>query len=727
MSIEETLQKSEREIFMELETLCASPGFIHAIAFICVRDNMIRYAGEMKVEDLGCLHGRDRLTRNEVNALIGMLVKNDIDYSLPDETTLAGYVGRCQALLEETHQVLSRLMWKSVRPKAKGASPDTEALDSALASGAMMREAIFYGGESAYAFHYRDLAPLRYGRDDPWIVAHMGFSIKDAAAVVKAVGLLLNDKSTAVFHSIDHFRPFSQTLLPGLEFNATEVAAKSKLPLDIILRVLATFAYPEGERNAQFKAVDDCNVAAMLPLIRHRDSYILFNIYDLSEVLYQAPFFWVWKDEPYRPTAQANRGAFTEDFAEARLVSVFGRANVKTNVNLMRSKKVLGEIDALVFFGDLAIALQAKSKQLTAAARKGDETKLRDDFGMAVQKACDQGYDYGQLSLDPMVRLEDTHGIQLTKPETISRIYIVCLIADHYPALSAQARQYLKFKPVEKLAPPFVMDVFHLDAMAEMLDTPLHFLSYLDRRSNYHEEVMANHELNILGFHLTRNLWVQDDVTLMYLEDDVGTNLDLSMLVRRENIPGPWTPPGILTRMEQHRLGQVIKEIERQPNPAMLALGMQILRMGEGPFVSLSKAIDEMMRRTMMDGNRHDVSVQLSSGQAGLTIHVNMASQEEAEKRLFTHCAARKYIQRVENWFGLVLDARTGEIRFGLHIFGPWVHNPQLEESEYVKILRKGTPAERIALPKFAAVKKVGRNGPCPCGSGKKSKRCCYA
>jgi hypothetical protein len=726
MKTDENLEQSEREIFLELEALCTAPGFVHAIAYISSRDNIISYTDEMKVDDLRPLHGRERLVRNEVNALIGLMVKSNIDYTLPDEFTLGSYVARCQDLLEKIHEAMRGAEWKSLRLRNQGATPEHDDLNGDLSSGEMMREAIFYGGESAYAFHYRDLAPLRYGRDDPWIISHMGFSIKDAAAVVKAVGHLLNEKSADVFHAANRSRPFAQTFLPGHEFSAAEVVAKSKLPLETVEKIMTAFAYPEGERNAQFNAVDDHNMAAIRPLIRRGDDYILFNIYDLSEVLYQAPFFWIWKDEPYRPTAQKNRGAFTEDFAEARLVSVFGRANVQVNVNLLRSKDVLGEFDALVFFGDLAIVLQAKSKQLTAAARKGNEAKLLSDFGGAVQKACDQGYDCGKLLLDPSVRLEDANGVQLAKPTTISRVYVVCLIADHYPALSAQAREYLKFKPVEKLTPPFVMDVFHLDAMAEMLDTPLHFLSYLDRRSHYHETVMANHELNILGFHLERNLWVQDNVNFMYLDDSIGAGLDLSMLVRRENIPGPWTPPGILTRMQEHRIGQIVKEIEKQANPAMLALGFLILRMGEKSFVSLSKVIDDIMRRTMMDGGRHDVSVPLADGKSGLTIHVNMASQEEAEQRLTAHCEVRKYLERAESWFGLVLDPRSGQIRFGLQVSGPWVHDPELEASEFLTILRRGAAAKQIALPKFAA-KKIGRNDPCPCRSGKKSKRCCYS
>ena len=42
--------RSEQEIFDELATLCASPGYAHAVAFLCWRDNMISYSVQMKAE-----------------------------------------------------------------------------------------------------------------------------------------------------------------------------------------------------------------------------------------------------------------------------------------------------------------------------------------------------------------------------------------------------------------------------------------------------------------------------------------------------------------------------------------------------------------------------------------------------------------------------------------------------------------------------------------------------
>jgi hypothetical protein len=45
--------------------------------------------------------------------------------------------------------------------------------------------------------------------------------------------------------------------------------------------------------------------------------------------------------------------------------------------------------------------------------------------------------------------------------------------------------------------------------MTEMLETPILFLSYVNRRACYQEKIYAGHELTILSYHLKRNLWFE--------------------------------------------------------------------------------------------------------------------------------------------------------------------------------------------------------------------------
>jgi hypothetical protein len=83
--------RSEQAIFDELARVCSSPGYIHAITYLSFRDNMIGYSGEMKPEDMRHLFSNNRLIRTEISTLIGLLIKNEIDFQVPAPTVFEQY------------------------------------------------------------------------------------------------------------------------------------------------------------------------------------------------------------------------------------------------------------------------------------------------------------------------------------------------------------------------------------------------------------------------------------------------------------------------------------------------------------------------------------------------------------------------------------------------------------------------------------------------------------
>jgi hypothetical protein len=712
--------RSEQEVFDELASLCASPGYAHAVAYLCSRDNMIRYSGEMKAEDMRHLFLKSRLIRTETSTLIGLMLKNQIDYTLPALPVFEKYIECTEALLEEIHHAMSASFWKDIDPAKM-----TEEDFNPFTSGAALREPIFYGGESAYSFQYRDFCPAKYAYDDPWLVANKGFSIHDARNVVFAISRLQDEKSISVMRAMRGTPQETWTFLPSNTFSVQEVADYGHLEPAIVERVLSAFAVPPGAYNEQFKALHDFNIANASPLIRMPDgSYLLFNIYSLVEALYESPFYWMGSDKAYVSTAMQNRGAFTEQFAVERLRQVFGAENVLANVDIYESKDAkLAEIDVLVLFGNRALVLQAKSKRLTLEARRGNDLKIKGDFKKSIQDSSDQAYRCAKLIEEGKCYFRDAAGNAVTLPASLKRIYVICLISDHYPALSFQARQFLKFTATDTVSPPFVMDVFALDAMTEMLSSPLHFLSYVDRRTAYTDKLMASHELTILSYHLKKNLWLDDEHDMVMLDDDISVDLDLAMLVRRDGIPGKGTPEGILTRFSATALGHMVKTIEARPDPSTIDLGFTLLTLGEDTVREVSAGIDLLAKQGIADGKNHDVTVGLGSGSTGLTIHCNNDPIEVAGPALERHCHARKYTERAQTWFGVCVRPMDQALRFGINLEFPW------EQDYNMDALTKsmGKPGKLASLLREAAKAraKVGRNDPCPCGSGKKYKKCC--
>lgn len=463
---------------------------------------------------------------------------------------------------------------------------------------------------------------------------------------------------------------------------------------------------------------------------------MLFQNYSLVEALYETPFFWFKDDKKYSSIAGNHRGEFTESFSAERLKFVFGKNRVFENVTIHDSKKTnvtkkseVAEIDVLVVFANRAIVLQAKSKKLTIPARKGNDNSLQVDFKGAIQDSYNQAYLCASLLTDKNYKLIDSEGKELVINREFKEVYPFCVVSDHYPALSFQARQFLKFQETEIIKTPFVMDVFFLDVVTEMLQSPLHFLSYINRRVCYGDKILSAHELTILSYHLQNNLWVDDKYNMIVLEGDIAASLDIAMLARRDGLNGLKTPEGILTKYKDTFFDQIICEIERREHPATIDLGFMLLTLSGDTIEMINDGITQLINLGKIDGKNHDITLPLTNKKSGLTIHCNDDYDAIAAPRLEKHCELRKYDQKANSWFGVCIGCTNPRVRFGVNEEYEWLQSDEMDE--LVKDLPKPQNIKGKKTVNFNTVtrksKKVGRNEKCPCGSGEKYKNCCLS
>lgn len=708
-------QRAEQDIFEDLAVLCASPGYAEVIAAFCLRDNLITIGAKgLDGQALAKMFAFEHLCRTEIATLVGLLARGPMDLSVQTDAVLSEYSRKTEELLQELHWSLGSVAFSGLTPEMVS-DPDFNPFKSA----AVLREPIFYGAESAYHFQYRDLAVNKYTADDPWLQEHRGFSISAARQVMRAVELVQRGAAAVFLKAMKAGETPSP--LSAYSFQSTDVAREATIELSVVEAVLDAFTFDDRQRNPTFLTLSDFNATNATPLLRLPDGrYLLFQVYSLVEALYESPFFWLMGDKTYRASAASHRGAYIETFAAERLERVFGDARVFLNVIIPGAKgKTRGEIDVLVLFGDRAIIVQAKAKRLTLEARKGNDLQLQNDFKAAVQDACDQAMECAALLLQPGITLLDQNGETITVGTPTEHIYPLCLVGDHYPALTFQARQFLTFTPADKVATPLAFDVFALDVMSEMLTSPLRFLSYLGHRVEGGDKFLASSELTLLGYHLARNLWAASDVNMMALHDDVAADLDAAMMVRREGFPGKRVPEGILTRLEETTVARLIKAIDDDPHPSVLALGLFLLELDEDTVRAISDAMDRASAATRRDRTPHDASLLVQ--ETGITVHANKLHDDEALELLRNHCTKRKYSLKADRWFGVSLEVESGRPRFGLLVDKPWVHNEEMEAA----VANLPEPqAFRGRMPLFRTAK-PGRNEPCPCGSGRKYKKCC--
>ncbi|MGA2136106.1 MAG: hypothetical protein ABSH50_27775 [Bryobacteraceae bacterium] len=131
--------RNEAEVFADLRALCRSPGYVHTLAYICFRDNIVRYSGQMRPKDMLAVFSPDRLIRTEISTLIGLMVQGEIDWTIPSPNAVQEQIDRTDSLLKELHETFLPSMSGAIAEQANAAVEDLEL----LGRGEFLREAIF--------------------------------------------------------------------------------------------------------------------------------------------------------------------------------------------------------------------------------------------------------------------------------------------------------------------------------------------------------------------------------------------------------------------------------------------------------------------------------------------------------------------------------------------------------------------------------------------------------
>lgn len=699
--------REEQEIFSELSALCKSEGYIHAIAYLNFVNNVSFYQGELKADDIQGLYDKNRLIRTEISTLIGLALQGDLEHTFPEVDKLEFYISETFKLLEELHDAI--LMASNSEGKEGG-------------DNFVIRESIFYSAESAYDFQYLNMATIKYKKDQQWIESNLGFCFLDAVKIASSIDELLNSKAESIVKDIIEcngkgvFDLFSLTIEEISQ--ATGVSTKT---VDLFLNLFSI----SNNSNEAFTSVSEYNAFNSNPVIKVNERYHFLVPYALAQSIYESPFFWFGKDKKYSHKAAKHRGDFVEDYTFDKMEKIFGKGSVYKNAFIINKKgETIGEIDVLVIFSECIITFQAKSKKLTIEARKGNDNAIKKDFQGAIQDAYDQGLSCATMLLmenfDNHYILTDAEFKKINLRTKITKAYIIPIISEHYPALSFQSTNYLKFNSTDAIPQPFIMDVFLLDVLAEFLESPLYFISYVDRRCEYGNKIFSSHELTIFSYHLKQNLWMEGGHDFYIMNDDICSDLDIAMMSRRKGVEGKKTPDGILTLHQDGFIRRLIRSLEDESNVVALKLGLILLSLSSDTINDLNEMYKKTLGMSKFDKEHHDLTVML--GGTGITFHCNYHDFDFSKGKLHDHCIRRKYICRANKWIGLLIHPDNNSIAYGFMLDFNWCFSEEMEEKTKHRTIANTLVRVDGAMTQ---VKKLGRNSPCVCGSGKKYKKCC--
>lgn len=705
--------RPEKAIFADLEQLCRAPGYIYALAVICLQNDWIAAAGSLTASAFSRLYAGSHLIRPEVSALIYLLARHPIDYTRPSISVVQDYVQRTHVLLEELH---STIAFESFAPLVAVASSGQQLSPDDL----IARETLLYSGDTAYHFQYLEFAKARYCNDTIWFSKANAPSVEQIHRTLASVVRVQQTKARRTLTVQSAQSPAA--LLDIFTFTVDEVAADSDMDPCTVRRVLDLFTLSEQAAGSVFARVDDFNPIAACPLLlREEGTFVLFQFYTLMESFYVSPAYWMRDDSAYANTAASNRGKSAESLARDILTPIFGETRIYPNVDIYKGKNRVGEIDLLVAYADRLVLFQAKAKGLTLAARRGGNREIRSDFQKAIQDSYDQAQRCALAILDPTTRVIAANGDSLRLRWPIREIYPVCVVAEHYPALSLQTRQFLAIHHATKVLPPLTLDLFALDTISEFLATPADFLNYLGLRARFREKAVANIEHTFLSYHLKRNLWMDQDYDYVMLEDDISQDLDAAMYVRRLGVNGEETPRGILTRTRDTVFGRIVARLQLHEHPATICLVLFLLHCASDVWQQMNQAIESLRRSVSANAESRSISSVLDDIGVGLTVKCTSSQWEGPVESLRDTCTVHKYRGRVGRWVGVSVSARDGTVRDVVALEHEWRRDPEIEH----RLMARREYTSIVGLRTASGVRAVGRNAPCPCGSGKKFKKCC--
>lgn len=599
---------------------------------------------------------------------------------------------RAETLLKKLHQEILKPTIEALGDSIRHPSSNKN-LENALLNNASLREMTLYAEESAYPQQFLPFAEHRYASDSPWMTAHLGFSCGQMCTIIRAIDDQIEENVNMGYPEREHDPCAADFLVSPIQ-----IARRSGLPIEVANAVINFFTCPRT-RLGKIKKFGDFNPLVAQPIIASRNRRYLFLSGALSQATYQSPAYAIRaKDSSYtNGGASIHRGKFTEEFVYERLLSILGKHRVFKNVNLWRGKNRTNEIDVLCVMQDHALVIQCKSKGMTMQARQGDESTARKDFEFAVNNAYKQSVGCSNDLLDPQIRLTDEDGNPLVLDRGFSQINPICIVAEHYPSLSIQAQYFLKEDAANrKITSPLISDVFFIDTLATVLQSPLLLFDFVERRCKYGLKMLSNGEIDTLGCYLEGGMDVGKNSDRIFVESDFAIKIDAIMTARYEHSPSGTSRAELLGGPV---FTTIIDSLKDPRTPRECAAAKILL----GFDREQREKFDEIVSTLRIDSRRESRTAaafpKMSVGPSIIPIVVPPESSEKSIKGFITRARADAQSHLVTGYC-LVIERETLQVKC-------------------VAVTQDLTASTHIDLSE-----KIGRNKPCPCGSGKKYKMC---
>jgi hypothetical protein len=471
------------------------------------------------------------------------------------------------------------------------------------------------------------------------------------------------------------------------------------------------------------------------PFVRLEDRHYCFELYGLFDHIYRSIQRLIANKRPaYRETWNQRQKVVSESLPCELFANLLPRAQIYRSVHYPwhtdhDGRRRWFETDALVLAYDHLFIIEAKGGAFT-------HTPPATDFGAYVESLrnllvapSQQGLRFLQyLRSDSEVAIYDQYHTQVGRLRTSDLAHVtVCVVTlDPFTELAARA-EHLKAIGIDagKHA-VWPVSVDDLRVYADVFSNPLMFLHYVEQRMRASQSgsIQAEDEMDHLGLYLRHN---------MYLE--YARQLSADTMIQwhgyRSRIDRYFTKmitePGSVDPLRQgmpHRLLEMLDTLLAGNKPGCRKVSSMLLDRGGELRTRLTLGIDEALQQQAAVRRPKPLSVH---GETKITLFCWQEGVVARNERLAAD-HARAVMLAADDQERLLLELlfdATGRL---VDIHFAFLEAAEMSESARVVFAPKVDELRRNRISAAITGRgKLSRNEPCPCGSGRKYKRCCIA
>ena len=469
------------------------------------------------------------------------------------------------------------------------------------------------------------------------------------------------------------------------------------------------------------------------PFLKLNDTYYCFELHSLFDNFYRQLEKRIFKQsEAEKREWLRNRKEISENLPVDYFSRLLPGATVLREiyypvVSEFGSAKNLAEADCVIIYDDHLFIIEVKAGAFTFTSPANDLPAYVKSLEALVGAPSKQGQRFlNYLESADEVDIFDAKRRLVGKLRKGDfRCKTICaLTIDPFTELAAQVQHLHKIGVDVGDVPVWSLSLSDLRVYGDIFSGPLDFLHFVEQRMRAapSDKLQLDDELDHLGLYLEHNNYA------MHADDLSNTGARLHFNGYRSAIDAYFSAklrgadePALPTQKVPPRLRELIDFLAKQSQFPCSRIASYLLDLAGDWRADLSKWIDDELAEIPKRGHCLPLS---TVGNVRLTIFVNIEGIVELSHEKATQHAQAAMIATGES------DRVLLELAYGPN--GParasmsTVSLQGLSRAHLEQLRKAATSLKEKRLARSVAnLGKIGRNELCPCGSGKKFKRCC--